>query len=149
MATQFTLQNPGCTCLRRSLRAIVSRLSNYVWATYFCHPLHRICTLQTANNIRDMKTYNKYSTPLDCNHTNFIRQSSGNSSRILEINVLLSISQRLKNRPAKPIKEVGSSGVIISTFSSATYRMLVSSTLEVLLVSFHFDSSRRCTYRAW
>jgi len=78
---------------------------------------------------------------LDRDRIVFNCQSSGNSSRMLEIKVLLSLSQRLKNRPAKPIKDVGTSGIIISTFSSATYRMLVSSTLEVLLVSSHLTQS--------
>lgn len=60
-------------------------------------------------------------------------QSSGYSSLILLTKELVARSQRLKCRPARAIRDCGSSGLKISIFSSATYRTLLSSTL--ILVS--------------
>lgn len=58
--------------------------------------------------------------PLYCDNLAQQIQSSGYSSLMFETKTRASLSHRLKNRPAKVIKEVGTSGSIISMFSSAT-----------------------------
>ena len=63
-------------------------------------------------------------------YLNIEAQSSGYSSLMLLTNVFVLVSHRLKWRPARDIKFVPTSPRIISTFSSATYRTLLSSTLE-------------------
>lgn len=71
---------------------------------------------------------------------------SGHISSMLLTNSLVVGSQRLKKRPACAIKLCGAFGFLIMIFSSATYRMLLSSTLPEISTAYERRQglTRRC-----